>query len=91
MNTQTLGMSPLDNLLRWSIESLKKLTTNAKTLSQVLEENLSDEELHRINKYITVSQSTMECNSIQDALTFNWSATSEGRDYWANVFSRFEN
>ena len=91
MNTNQITMSPITNLLEWSIESLKKLTKHAKTLSEVLEDNLTEEELKRIYKYITVSESTEECTSIRQALCkFRWSETMEGRDYWAKVYSRFE-
>jgi len=94
MTNQTASqftMSPIDNLLSWSIESLKKLTKHAKTLSEVLEDNLTDDELKRIYKYITVSESTKECSSIRQALcVFRWSETMEGREYWAKVYSRFE-
>ena len=96
MNPQTqtkqFDLSVIESITSRAINSLRKLTDRPKTLCEVLEENLSDEEFKNICKYITVSESGKICNSINDALcSFHWTETKEGREYWAKVYSRFEN
>ena len=92
MNTPAFNLSPVNDLLSRSIKHLQKLIDRKKTLCEVLEDNLTDEEFQNIGKYITIAEASKECTSILAALsTFNWSATEEGRAYWGKVYSRFEN
>lgn len=90
--TQTFDMNPINAIFTSALNSLKKLTEESpKTLIEVLEDHLSEIELNAIGKYITVSEAGKPCKSIEEALcSFNWSATKEGRTYWANICARFD-
>jgi hypothetical protein len=88
---QQFEMTSIAEVMNKSFAALCKLTERKKTLAEVLEDNLTDEEFTKICKYITVSEAGKECKSIDEALcSFHWSATKEGRAYWAKVYARFE-
>lgn len=84
---------PIADLMTKAISRLNKTMQQVRpTTCELLEDNLSETEFKAVSKYISINQARMRVNSITDALlSFNWSETKEGRAYWANIYSRFEN
>jgi len=93
MNTPQFNTQPIADLMTKAINKLNKTMQAVKpTTCEALEDNLTETEFRAVSKYITVEQARRRVNSITDALlSFNWSETKEGRAFWANIYSRFEN
>lgn len=77
-----------------SADHIRKAATPKKTVFEVLNENLTAEEMKVVGKFLTVNKASQFSNGIKSALTsmFDWNRTapSVNRDYWANIYSRFE-